>query len=270
MALPKVQKLGQIQKQLSVANRPIIRNLKGQIGATKAEQQAFTKGLEAQQGRAFGQITQGASNRGLLFSGIPLGEQAEYTATEFLPALARGKAGFAEQRGNIRNQLLGLNKDTLAQAMAIREQQLSRFEQARQFQEQLEESRRQAAAARAAASSGGFGGFDVGDTPADDNPADGASAGGGGVAQQAQANLNAILARGRDYNSLRSDMLATLNSAKRGNKVDQAKYQMYKEMVSRNQIPNIFSARASDGARASGPSLAQRLGFGFKRIGGLF
>lgn len=270
MALPKVQNLNQIKKQLSVANRPIVRNIRGQIGANKAEQAAFVKGLEAQQGRAFGNITQGASNRGLLFSGIPLAEQADYTATEFLPALARGKAGFAEQRGNLRNQLFALNKDTLAQAMAIREKQLDRFEQARQFQEQLAAQERAAAAARAAAAGGGFNGLD--DILGNGGDPNANTPGGGGddIAAKAQANIANILTGGRSYDYLRSDLMATIASANRGNKVDQAKIQILRGMANAGQIPNIFSARTSAGARSSGPSFGQKLGFGLKSIARLF
>ena len=113
----------------------------GQIKAEEA-------GLEAKQGQAFNQILGGARQRGLGFSGIPLGEQAQYTATEFLPAIARLRQSGREQAMSLQDAILGINerRDTLGQ-------QIFQTEQDRAAQE------RQASQARAAQAQATFGAF---------------------------------------------------------------------------------------------------------------
>jgi len=105
-------------------------------------------GLQAKQGQAFNQILGGARQRGLGFSGIPLGEQAQYTATEFLPAIARLRQSGREQAMSLQDAILGINerRDTLGQ-------QIFQGEQDRAAQE------RQAAQARAAQAAATFGAF---------------------------------------------------------------------------------------------------------------
>lgn len=130
----------QIQKELAAGDlkqRQVINEQLARLPQAFAGQR---EGLKAQQTKAFGDILGGAKQRGLKFSGIPLDEQAQYTSTVFLPALA----GLREQENTQRASLQGAIGDILAQraamAQQIRQQELDR-----------EEARRQAAASRAAA-----------------------------------------------------------------------------------------------------------------------
>lgn len=112
--------------------------------------------LGAKQTEAFDNILGGARRRGLGFAGIPLGEQARYSATEYLPALARLRQQGQQQAMSLQDAILGINerRDTLAQ-------QIFQTEQDRAFQrEQAEANRRAQAAANAALmpTLGGFGG----------------------------------------------------------------------------------------------------------------
>lgn len=113
-----------------------------QISQIDPMMQAEEKGLEAQKQDSFGQITQGANRRGLLFSGIPLAEQANYVGTSFLPAVANLKSKYAQQRFNLQDALAKIVQDQYKSAYDIYRDELAADE-----------------ARRARASSGSGGGF---------------------------------------------------------------------------------------------------------------
>jgi len=132
--------LEQIISELNPTFQPQVQSLQERANLIPQQIQAEESGLQAKQGEAFGSIVDGARRRGLGFSGIPLGEQAKYTATEYLPALARLRQSGQERAYGLQDAILGINerRDTLGQ-------QIYGQEQDRDFQAQ------QAAAARAAA-----------------------------------------------------------------------------------------------------------------------
>lgn len=103
------------------------------------------RGLEARQTQAFDDILGGARRRGLGFAGIPLAEQARYTSTEFLPAIARLRQGAREQAMSLEDAILGINERRNAQGQSIYESERNFAEQQRQFNE----AQRRAAASAA-------------------------------------------------------------------------------------------------------------------------
>lgn len=108
-------------------------------------------------------ILDAARRRGLGFSGIPVGEQAQYAATEYAPAIARMRSEGANRAMSLQEALLGYDREQRSQAQSIYDAELARDFQERQFAEQIRQFNEQQAAARAAASGGyGFGGLDVG------------------------------------------------------------------------------------------------------------
>ena len=119
-------------------------------------------GLEAKQGQAFNRILGGARDRGLGASGIPMGEQAQYTATEFLPAIARLRQSGREQAMSLQDAILGINerRDTLGQQIFQTEQ--DRAAQARQAS--------QARAAQAQATFGAFNSLGLGGQGGEQTP----------------------------------------------------------------------------------------------------
>lgn len=134
----------------------LIRKQQADIPTQIAEEE---KGLQAKQERSFGEILGGARQRGMGFSGIPLQEQAKYTASEFLPAVARLRQTGRQQATTLEEALLGINERRRTFAQQIRDGDLQReqqerqmAEQRRQFDLQLQESRR----ASSAAAGGGF------------------------------------------------------------------------------------------------------------------
>lgn len=156
--------LQQILRELAPAYNPQVKQLRSRQALIPGQIQAEEQGLQAKQTQAFGDILGGARQRGLGFSGIPLAEQAKYTSTEFLPALARLKQGGREQAMSLEDAILGIGerKNTLAQQLLQqykdrRLQQQQFQESKRQFNLSLEEQRRaREAAARSAAASNSF------------------------------------------------------------------------------------------------------------------
>lgn len=134
--------LQQILSELDSTFQPQIDNVRQRQALIPGQMQAEEQGLQAKQTQAFDDILGGARRRGLGFAGIPLGEQAKYTATDFLPAMARLKQTGREQAMSLEDAILGIQerKNTLGQQL---------------YQGDLDraEARRQAEASNAAYSS---------------------------------------------------------------------------------------------------------------------
>ena len=240
-----VQSLNQVIQSLNSTYNPQVKLLQQRQSAIPQSLQAEEQGLAAKQTQAYGEIVDGARRRGMGFSGIPLGEQAKYNSTEYMPALARLKQSGREQAMGLEEAILGVRERQTSLASQLREGMLSRDMALRQLAEQKRQFDAQQAEARRAAAGGGggfspsFGGLDMGGGQASPT-----SAGGGNkYQQQAEQNIANILNKGRDYNTLRSDLMATVASAQRGNKMDQVKLQLYRQMVGAGQIPDIFRAQ---------------------------
>ena len=142
--------LNQILTELSPTYDSQVNNLRQRASLIPQQIAEEEKGLEARQTQAFGDILGGARRRGLGFSGIPLEEQARYTSTEFLPALARLRQSGREQALSLEDAILGINerRNTLAQQLYQQEQ--DRAFQAAEAQRQREFAAHQAELDRAA------------------------------------------------------------------------------------------------------------------------
>lgn len=208
--------LDQIIAELNPTYEPQIQSLRSRQALIPKQIAEEEKGLQAKQETAFGDILGGARRRGLGFSGIPLSEQARYTSTEFLPALARLRQQGKEQAFSLEDAILGISERRNTLAQQLRQQEIDRAEQMRQFNESLAEQQRQRAAASAAAFSPSF---------------DGATSAGGStqtpsLKDMAYANVQSFLQRGRA--AAESDFQATLKSANYGNALDKLKVELYK------------------------------------------
>lgn len=98
--------LDQILSQLDTVYNPVRDTYNNQISGLAPAQQADQAGLDATKTNAFNDITTQANRRGVAFGGIPLGEQASYLGSNYLPAVA-----------NLKNTYLS-KKNTLEQAIA--------------------------------------------------------------------------------------------------------------------------------------------------------
>lgn len=145
--------LQQVLSELDSVYTPQVDSLRKRQSAIPGQLQAEEQGLAAKQETAFGDIVNGARRRGLGFSGIPLGEQARYTADNYLPALARLRQQGKEQAMSLEDAILGINERRQAQGQNIYQFEQQAAEQRRQFDEQMRMQREQASRASAAASS---------------------------------------------------------------------------------------------------------------------
>lgn len=231
----KPRTLQAILSELSPVYKPQIQALQTRQSLLPQRLASEEAGLEAKQTEAFDSILGGARRRGLGFSGIPLGEQARYSATEYLPALARLRQGNQDEALSLEEAILGIRERQTNAALGQRQYEQTRYDQWRRDQE----AKRAAAAGAFSPSFGGFGG------------------GGGGGATKASPSAK-VSVKGADpraydqaadrlygmfgtdlsqvdKNALMSDYLATASSAKRGNVIDLIKLQLY-----RAERPDLF------------------------------
>jgi len=222
--------LDQIISELDAGYNPSRQLINQKIDGLAGQADSEVAGLRATQEQAFGDITAGARDRGVGFSGIPIAEQAKYTASSFLPAVARVKQSVNDTRTSLLDSLNNVNLDQRKYATQLREGEMNRDEQTRQFNLQQQASERAARAASAASSVA--------------MPSFGASLGGQQAAQAAQAQAaqpKVAPAEQQAFNSamsflntknaqtIKSDYAATLKSAQRGNQMDKIKIQLYQQ-----------------------------------------
>jgi hypothetical protein len=207
---PQVRTLDQIMAELAPTYNPQIQTIRQRQSLIPQQIQAEEQGLQAKQGEAFENIVSGARRRGLGFSGIPLAEQARYTATDYLPALARLRQTGQEQALSLEEALLGIQERQGTMAQQIRQQELDRLQA---FQE-AEANRRAAAAAAFRPSLGG--GAKPTAAPAQ------------GIRESAYLEVQQRVASSGDRDLI-SDYNATAESARRGNQRDQIKLEVYRQ-----------------------------------------
>jgi hypothetical protein len=147
--------LDQVITSLGSVYDPEVQNVRAQQAALPGQLQTDETALQGEQTRAFDDILQGARRRGtgVAFGGIPLGEQAKYTSTTFLPEMARLRGTYATKGLSLEDAILGINERRAQQGQSIFENERNFFESKRQFDEQQAANER---ASRAAAASPSF------------------------------------------------------------------------------------------------------------------
>lgn len=119
--MPPVRELQSLiaeQQQAIAPQKALIDQSIEQNAASGAAQEA---GLAATQKKAFGNIEQAAQNKGMFFSGFSPDQQAEYTSSTYLPALAQLQATIAATRTNLLGKKADLDTDIYKSAFATRE-----------------------------------------------------------------------------------------------------------------------------------------------------
>jgi len=155
MARSLEQVIAEVSKQSDPQRQLILKQISGMPG----EQQAQESSLAAKKDQAFGDILDGSRRRGLGFSGIPLGEQAKYSATEYAPAVANLKSSFNQRKSSLESALNEIGRNDYSSAYNIFNTDRQFEEQQRQFNEQMAASQR----AAAASAGGGGGGGSIAD-----------------------------------------------------------------------------------------------------------
>ncbi len=137
------QVLAEVNKQSDPQRQTVLK----QVADLPRQYKAEEAGLKATQSQAFDEILGGARRRGLGFSGIPIGEQAKYTATEFLPAVARLKTSVNDRKTSLESILNDIGRQNYSTAYDIYNTDRSFDENRRRWE--IEQANARAAAAAA-------------------------------------------------------------------------------------------------------------------------
>lgn len=124
MAAPAVQNLQDIVAQISAAYKPQQDLIDQSIAANDQSGQAQTAGIEAKKTQAFGGIDQTATDRGMAFSGFTPDQQAKYTGSTYLPALANLQNTIASTRNSLLGKKAGLDTEANNQAFTVHQGQV--------------------------------------------------------------------------------------------------------------------------------------------------
>lgn len=237
-----VRTLEQINKELSSIYNPQVNLVQQQKAATQGQVDADIEAAKGQKTMAFDEILGGARRRGLGFAGIPLGEQAQYASNVFAPTVLAAQQRGRDRALTLEEALLGLKERQSGQAQQLRrydveddrwERQFA--EQRRQYEDQLEASK------RAAAARGGGGGFNLAGAMNSGGLTKGGATAGPNIPKGLQTLYNQVFVKGdggmwgdrdlvNDYNS-------TFKSAQYGNTRDKQKLELYHSVR-----PDLFGA----------------------------
>lgn len=228
------QAIDEILKELDAGYNPSRDLINKRLAAVPGEAEAQIAGLDAKKTAAFDSITAGARNRGMGFSGIPLEEQAKYSATDYMPAVAGVRKSQNEVTNNLTDALNNINLDQRKTAYQIRDNQVAQ-DIAREQQAAQERAARAAAAASSGWMSGLMGGgADPGvssQAPAQADPY-------AKVDRNGAANAIRALLNSGNVATISATVKAITDSANRGNLYD--KYKL--ELLKAAQTPSNNSA----------------------------
>lgn len=126
MAAPAVRDLNALVKQIgqSVAGQKGL--IDADIKANDQSGQAQVAGLAAKKDQTFGEIEQAAQDKNMLFSGFTPDEQAKYTSTTYLPALAALQATIAQTRSSLLGKKADIDTNVFNKAFDTREGDIGR------------------------------------------------------------------------------------------------------------------------------------------------
>lgn len=125
MAAPVVRDLQSLISEIGQSIQPQNQLLDQSIVANDNAGVAQEAGLGAKQTQAFKGIEQGAQNKGMFFSGFSPDQQAQYTSTTYLPALAELQRTIAGARAGLLGKKADLQTDVYNKAFQTRENDVS-------------------------------------------------------------------------------------------------------------------------------------------------
>lgn len=129
MGAPAVQDINALIAQYKQAFQPQQDVLDQQVQANDQSGTAAEAGLNAKKTQEFGNIEQAASDKGMAFSGFSPDQQAKYTGTTFLPALAGLQSAIANTRLGLLGKKADLNATANSQALDTNAKEKSAYEQ---------------------------------------------------------------------------------------------------------------------------------------------
>jgi hypothetical protein len=143
--------IDQVLAEVTARSDPQRQLVLNQISQLPTQQAADEASLAAKKDQAYEDILGGARRRGLGFSGIPLGEQAKYNATDYAPAVANLKSTYGGRKATLESALTDIGKNDYSTAYDI-------FNQDRAFEEGQRQFNAQHAASQVNPFAGLFGG----------------------------------------------------------------------------------------------------------------
>jgi hypothetical protein len=125
--------LDQIIAELNPTYQPQVQSIQNQMGLIPGQIAQGEAQLGAKKDQAYENILSGARQRGtgVAFGGIPLGEQAKYAATEYMPALANLRTAGTQQATSLQDALNAIQEKKMTLG-----QNIYQTEQDRDFQAQ--------------------------------------------------------------------------------------------------------------------------------------
>ena len=134
--------LDQILSELSTTYAPSAQTIQSQMDLVPGQTAANISAADAAQTKAYQNILTGAQQRGIGFSGIPLGEQANYASTVYAPAVLQAKNQGQQNVLTLQDALNKLNLSQYDTALKIRQQDIDN-----EFKQQQLDAQRAASAA---------------------------------------------------------------------------------------------------------------------------
>lgn len=118
---PQVRDLNNLVDTLKTGAQGQFDQINADLAANDTAGAAQIAGLDAKKTRAFGDIEQGAQNKGMFFSGFSPDSQARYTADTYLPALAQLQQTIAGTRSQLLGKKADLNASVFDKAFSTQE-----------------------------------------------------------------------------------------------------------------------------------------------------
>ena len=138
-----------IIKEVSSRSDPQRQNIMKQVADMPRQIEAEEAGLRGQLATANEDILGSARDRGVGFGGIPVGEQADFAANNFAPALARLRTAGVDRTSSLESALSDIGSNDFALSQDIFRDERDFAENARRFELQQQEAARSRAASAA-------------------------------------------------------------------------------------------------------------------------
>lgn len=117
--------LDQILSELNTTYAPSAQTIQSQMDLIPGQTAANISAADAAQSKAYQNILTGAQQRGIGFSGIPLGEQANYASTVYAPAVLQARNQGQQNVLTLQDALNKLNLDKYSSAQNIQQNEIN-------------------------------------------------------------------------------------------------------------------------------------------------
>lgn len=117
--MPPVPTYDQVYGSLGGVYDPQTQVVQSEIDQLAPQQQVQQSALDQAKVNAFKDITDQSNARGVLFSGVPINDQAQYVGTKYLPAVANLQSTFQNNKNTLLDKINQINSQRSQQAQGI-------------------------------------------------------------------------------------------------------------------------------------------------------